>query len=116
MEKRRAGVPARPETAKAVAAAVAAKLAASKADKILQKMRKNPQGDWAIGDLQNVADGLGLTMTSPTRGSHYKVSSPRLPGILTVPAAKPIKPPYVRKFVALCLSHTAAAAKDEENG
>lgn len=116
MEKRRAGIPAGPESTKAVAAAVAAKLATSKADKTLQKMRKNPQADWSIGDLQNIADVLGLTMNSPSRGSHYKVSSHRLPGILTVPAAKPIKPPYVRKFVALCMSHLALAAKEDDNG
>jgi hypothetical protein len=104
------------KVAPVAAVAVLGKIAASKADKTLQKMKKNPQSDWTIGDMQGVANAIGLTMTPPSRGSHFKVSSRHLPGILTVPAAKPIKPPYVRKFVSLSLAHIENDAKEDKNG
>lgn len=88
----------------------------SKADKILTKMRSNPRGDWTIQDMQIVAAEIGLVMSPPSRGSHFKVTSEHSPQILTVPAKKPIKAPYVRQFVTLCRTHVAQQEKVSDNG
>lgn len=55
--------------------------------------------DWRIEDLKSVADASGLIYRQPG-GSHVIF---RHPGgaMLSVPARRPIKPVYVRKFVRL---------------
>jgi len=68
---------------------------------LLERMRKNPQGDWSIRDVETLCGQTGLTLKSPTRGSHYKVTAPGIRGILTVPARKPIKACYIRNLVSL---------------
>ena len=35
-------------------------------------------------------------------GSHWKIAAPGKSDILVIPAGRPIKPFYVRKFVAMC--------------
>ena len=68
------------------------------AEKLLAKMRRNPH-DWRIEDLTGIADRLGVDWiherTSPVVFRH--------PGKehLSVPAARPIKPIYVKKFLQL---------------
>jgi hypothetical protein len=42
-----------------------------------------------------------LTITSPRRGSHYKVRDPRGGSTLTIPARRPIKAIYIRALVVL---------------
>lgn len=69
-------------------------------EKRLEEMRRNPRGDWQIGDIRVVADAFGAVLTEPSGGSHYKVSHERLRDILTIPARRPIKPVYIRRFVA----------------
>jgi hypothetical protein len=61
-------------------------------------MRNNPR-DWRIDDLMTVARRCGINWRQPGT-SHVTF---RIPGgeKLTVPAHKPIKPVYVRQFVAL---------------
>jgi hypothetical protein len=83
--------------------------------KTLERMRESPAGDWQIGDIQKISTYLGLTCTSPTRGTHYKVSSSFLEGILTVPAHRPIKVPYIKKFIALIDAHIAKTAKGDHD-
>ena len=68
------------------------------ADKTLASMRNNPR-DWRIEDLQTVARRHGLTWEQPGT-SHVTFRAPG-GGKLTVPAKNPIKPVYVRHFVAL---------------
>jgi hypothetical protein len=68
------------------------------ADKRLAAMRGNPR-DWRIADLQAVARRHGLTWEQPGT-SHVTFRSVR-GGKVTVPAHKPIKPVYVRHFIAL---------------
>ncbi len=68
------------------------------AEKTLAAMRNNPR-DWRIEDLQTVARRHGLTWDQPGT-SHVTFRAPA-GGKLTVPAHKPIKPVYVRHFVAL---------------
>lgn len=68
------------------------------ADKKLKAMRGNPR-DWRIEDLQTVARRHGLTWEQPGT-SHVTFRAPG-GGKVTVPAHKPIKPIYIRQFVAL---------------
>lgn len=67
-------------------------------DKTLERMRANPR-DWRIEDLQTVARRHGLDWQQPGT-SDVAFRAPGA-GMLTVPAHKPIKPVYVRRFVAL---------------
>ena len=72
----------------------------SKADKLLDRMRRNPAGDWMIQDIQKLCDGLGWQCLPPTGGgSHWKVAVPGNEAILTIPAKRPIKPVYIRKLM-----------------
>jgi hypothetical protein len=64
-------------------------------------MRTNPQADWTIGDIERLCRAVGLTITAPRRGSHYKVRDPQSGTTLTIPARRPIKAVYVRALVAL---------------
>ena len=68
-------------------------------DKLLEKMRRNPRGDWQIDDLKAIADHYDIAWRSPG-GSHVVfVSSDGC--VLTVPARRPIKPVYVKLFVEM---------------
>ena len=72
----------------------------SKADKLLEKMRRNPAGDWSIDDVRKLCNGLGWQCFPPTGGgSHWKVVVPGSEAILTIPAKRPIKPVYIRKLM-----------------
>lgn len=71
-------------------------------DKRLERMRANPQGDWGISDVEAVCAAHGLTCRPPRGGgSHYSVTHPNAPEILTVPSRRPIKPVYIRKLVKM---------------
>ncbi len=65
--------------------------------KILSRMRNNPR-DWRIEDLITLADAFGIDYRQ--RGSHVIFRSP-LGGLHTVPAARPIKPVYIPRFLGL---------------
>lgn len=71
----------------------------SKADKKLQAMRTNPRNDWKISDLQSIANRYGIIYRQPGT-SHVTFSCPD-GMMLTVPAHKPIKPVYIKKFVEM---------------
>ena len=67
---------------------------------IFDQMRRNPAGDWTIADVAAVCTQHGVRCAPPSGGgSHYKVSHPLQPGILTIPRARPVKPVYIRKLV-----------------
>jgi hypothetical protein len=68
------------------------------ADKILGRMRNNPTG-WRIEDLKTVADRFNIEYRKPGT-SHVTFRHPS-GAKLTVPARKPIKPVYVKKFLVL---------------
>jgi predicted RNA binding protein YcfA (HicA-like mRNA interferase family) len=72
----------------------------SSADKRLVQMRANPKGDWQIADLEVVATALGMKIRR-SGGSHVVFSHSTISARLTVPARRPIKPIYIRQFVAL---------------
>ena len=69
----------------------------TRADKTLEAMRQNPEG-WRIASLEAVAAACGANIRKPG-GSHVVFEHPALAEALTVPARRPIKPVYVRRFV-----------------
>ena len=68
--------------------------------KRLDAMRRNPQSDWKIADVETVCKEFDI-LCSPQRGgsSHNKVSHPLLTEILTILFKRPIKPVYIRNLV-----------------
>lgn len=69
--------------------------------KLVQKMRRNPQG-WRIEELQAVANETGMEWRRPGRGgSHVIFSAPGVREIVSVPSKRPIKPVYIKQFLAL---------------
>jgi hypothetical protein len=66
----------------------------------LELMRRNPQGNWTVHDVEKLCAQHGVTCAPPRGGgSHYKVSHPRMVHILTIPSKRPIKPVYIRALV-----------------
>jgi hypothetical protein len=72
----------------------------SRAEKLLAEMRRNPKGDWKIEQLDTVARAHEVNVRQG-RGSYVVFEHPGLLRALSVPARRPIKPVYVRRFVAL---------------
>jgi hypothetical protein len=71
----------------------------ARVDKLLAAMRRNPRGDWRIEQLKAIADRHGVSYRQP--GTSH-VTFRRAGGAkLTVPAQRPIKPVYIRKFLAM---------------
>lgn len=68
----------------------------SKADKILEKMRINPQ-DWRIDQLKTVASAYRIEWRQ--QGTSHVVFVRKDGRTLPVPAHRPIKPIYIKKFV-----------------
>lgn len=68
------------------------------AAKTLDAMRNNPR-DWRMKQLLTVADRLGIEVRN-RGGSHHFFSSPLVAQTLSVPAHKPLKPTYIKQFVA----------------
>ena len=70
-------------------------------DKTLQNMRKNQMG-WRIEELQAVAEENFVEWRRPGRGgSHVIFSAPGVREIVSVPAKRPIRPVYIKQFLAL---------------
>jgi len=82
------------------------------ASKTLPKMRRNQTG-WRIDQLQSVAAENGVGWRTPGHGgSHVIFSASGLREILSVPAKRPIKPVYIRKFLAL-IDNAVEVLQDE---
>lgn len=74
----------------------------TKADRLLEKMLRNPAGDWTISDVQILCRAMGWDCLPPKGGgSHWKIAAPGAEIILTIPAKRPIKPIYIRKLVEM---------------
>jgi predicted RNA binding protein YcfA (HicA-like mRNA interferase family) len=71
----------------------------SKADKLLEKMRRNPR-DWRMESLEATARRYGVDVRK-TGGSHFVFLHPDLELAVTVPFKRPIKPIYITQFLAL---------------
>lgn len=83
---------------------------------LLERMRRNPRSDWTISDVETLCAQHGIELIPPTSGSHYKAKSPYLSGMQTIPARRPIKPPYIRSLVRMVDAHIVYArmTKEEE--
>lgn len=67
---------------------------------MIDRMRRNPAGDWTIADVVRACRQAQVRCEPPSGGgSHYKVSHPSRKDILTVPARRPIKAIYIRNLV-----------------
>lgn len=71
----------------------------TKINKKLVAMRNNPQNDWKIEDLKNIAQRYGIKFRQP--GTSHVTFTTCSGLCLTVPAHKPIKSIYVKRFVEL---------------
>jgi hypothetical protein len=72
----------------------------TRADVLLDRMRRNPNGNWQIADVKAVCSANNVRFSPPSGGgSHWKVSHPTQRDILTIPQRKPIKPVYIRLLV-----------------
>ena len=67
-------------------------------EKLLARMRNNPL-DWR-DDLKSIANRLGIDWRNEG-GSHHVFSYPGVDDDVCIPARRPIKPVYVRLFLAL---------------
>ena len=67
----------------------------ARSEKLLTQMKANPL-DWRIESLKTVAESFGLQWREPS-GSHTVFRHPN-GAKLSVPAKRPIKPIYVKKF------------------
>ena len=70
----------------------------AQAEKILKKMKANPR-DWRIESLKSVAAANNVVFRQPS-GSHV-IFRHTNGAMLSVPAHRPIKPVYIKKFVRL---------------
>ena len=70
----------------------------SKVEKLITKMRNNPL-DWRIEDVKIIADRFGFEYRQP--GTSHVTFRTIKGEKLTIPAHKPIKPIYIKKFLAL---------------
>jgi hypothetical protein len=71
----------------------------SKAEKILNKMRTNAK-DWRLESIESVAKRFNISIRK-SGGSHVVLSHPDFAMVVTMPAHRPIKPIYIRQFLAL---------------
>ena len=86
----------------------------SAAGKTLHKMRRTQTG-WRIEELQSVAEENGVVWRRPGHGgSHVIFSASGVREIVSVPAKRPIKPVYIRLFLAL-IDNAAEVKQDENN-
>lgn len=69
-------------------------------EKLLEKMKRNPKGDWTMENLLAIARKWGIEVRN-SDGSHHVFSFPGIEEDVTVPYRRPIKPVYIRKFLAL---------------
>jgi len=70
----------------------------TRAEKILNQMKANPQ-DWRIESLQSVAKAYHVAFRLP--GGSHVIFRHSNGAMLSVPAHRPIKPVYIKKFVRL---------------
>jgi len=69
------------------------------AAKLITAMRQSPN-DWSMPKLLTVAKQFGMEVRS-TGGSHHIFSHPSVRDPLSVPAHRPIKAIYIKRFIAL---------------
>jgi predicted RNA binding protein YcfA (HicA-like mRNA interferase family) len=76
---------------------------------LLERMRRNPNDNWTIRDVESVCREHGLLFRAGKETSHCHAKHPQAREILTIPARRPIKPVYIRKLVRYIEAHGARA-------
>ena len=71
----------------------------SKAAKLLEKMKSNPQDDWTPDNVKVLCTAFSLTMRQ--RGTSHAVITNTYGAHLTVPMHKPIKALYIKRLIKL---------------
>ena len=75
------------------------------ASELLDRMRRNPAGDWQIRDVEALCRECGLLFRPGNGTSHCHAKHPSAREILAIPARRPIKPVYIRKLVRYIEAH-----------
>lgn len=70
----------------------------SKVEKLLARMRNNPR-DCQIEDIKAIASRFGVEYRQP--GTSHVTFRAKSGEKVTIPAHKPIKPVYIKQFLAL---------------
>ena len=71
----------------------------TKADKLVERMRRNPW-DWRMESLEAVARRFGVEVRK-TGGSHFVFLHADSEIAVSIPFNRPIKPVYIMQFLAL---------------
>jgi predicted RNA binding protein YcfA (HicA-like mRNA interferase family) len=79
------------------------------ASDLLERMKRNPAGDWSIRDVEAICHESGLLFRPGKGTSHCHLKHPSAREILTIPARRPIKPVYIRKLVRYIEIHGGAS-------
>jgi predicted RNA binding protein YcfA (HicA-like mRNA interferase family) len=69
------------------------------ASNLLDRMRRNPVGNWHVQDVEALCREYGLLFRAGKGTSHCHAKHPAAREILTIPARRPIKPVYIRKLM-----------------
>ena len=85
----------------------------SRTDKLLKKMRQNML-DWKIEHFETIAKKFAIKIRKP-RGSHVIFEHNDWYESLSVPAHRPIKPIYVKKFLTLVEQLNDGGDKHEQS-
>lgn len=85
----------------------------SQAEKLLERMTRNPRDGWRIEDVLSVCRAFGIDCRPPSSGSHYVVWHKSQQTPLTVPAGRPIKPVYI-KLLTTYIQAVRSSATDGE--
>jgi hypothetical protein len=75
------------------------------ASDLLERMRRNPAGDWQIRDVEALCREYGLLFRAGKGTSHCHAKYPAAREILTIPAHRPIKPVYIRRLARYIEAH-----------
>ena len=70
----------------------------TQAEKILKKMKANPR-DWRVESLRLVAEANNVAFRQP--GGSHVIFRHTSGAMVSVPANRPIRPFYIKKFVRL---------------
>lgn len=70
-------------------------------DKLLERMKNNPRGDWQISHVETLAKRYGFSISRPRRGSSHVTLRHNLTEKMTIPARRLIKPVYIRQLVQM---------------
>ena len=70
-------------------------------DKLLERMKNNPRGDWQISHVETLANRYGFWISRPRGGGSHVTLHHNSGARLSIPARRPIKPAYIRQLVRL---------------